>query len=268
MHNDGEFTAEVLEWYQKTLASFDGKKKIKSNTAADVICPGHDDTNPSLGVDLKENNGSGPRILIHCRAHNCDHEAILTGVGLTFKDLFFRNKEAPKKDPKKYGCTLEEYAKEKRLPIEFLEGEEVGLVDTKWFVPEAGEVSAVDIPYATSDGTYVLSRYRVSLDAKKKVVSKRGDPTMLYGLHRIQEALEAGYALLVEGESDCHTAWYRSIPALGIPGAGVWKDEWDDELDKIKKILVIVEPGGAGDELWKRLKRRKRLSERLERIDP
>jgi hypothetical protein len=60
MHNDGEFTAEVLEWYQKTLASFDGKKKIKSNTAADVICPGHDDTNPSLGVDLKENNGSGP----------------------------------------------------------------------------------------------------------------------------------------------------------------------------------------------------------------
>jgi hypothetical protein len=116
----------------------------------------------------------------------------------------------------------------------------------------------------------VLSRYRVSLKSTKghpAVVSRKGDPIMLYGLHWLEDAKEAGYVLICEGESDCHSAWYRGIPALGVPGVGNWKKEWARYLEGIARILVLVEPD-AGERLWDALNDTKALRGRLERIDP
>ncbi|GAH15238.1 unnamed protein product, partial [marine sediment metagenome] len=46
---------------------------------------------------------------------------------------------------------------------------------------------------------------------------------MLYGLDRLESFKKDGWVLLVEGESDCWTAWYHGIPALGLPGKTHWK---------------------------------------------
>jgi hypothetical protein len=264
---NGNFSREVLAWYQKTLEHFGGEKNIKSQTTADVLCPEHPDTNPSLGVDLREDNGSGPKIVLNCRSGGCDHQAILEAVGLTLGDLFFRNGSSKKKkDPEVYGCTLAQYAEAKRLPVAFLQNDYNRLRDTKKYVKEAGgKVDAVEIPYATREGRSTQSRYRVSLSAEKRVISEYKVPTMLYCLHRMDEVLKAGYALLLEGESDCHTAWFHGIPAIGIPGAGTWKPEWDEDVADIPKLYFVVEDA-AGEKMWKKLSDREAFDGRLRRL--
>jgi hypothetical protein len=266
--NNG-FTPEMLEKYRQFYERFPGTKKIKSETGADVICPAHDDHNPSLGIDLVK-NGAGPKIVMNCRSAGCDYRDILDAVGLTPRDLWFSengDSEAPENEIA--GCTVEQYAEYKGLPAEFLTGDTVGLRDTVWW-----NVPTVEIPYVDEEGEYVLSRYRISLTGKKdgkktrKVVSKKGDPAMLYGLHYLEDAREAGYALLGEGESDCHSAWYRGIPAIGIPGARNWKPEWAEHLHGIDHILMVVEPDGAGKELWVAVSSTKAIRNRLERIEP
>ena len=54
------FHPEIIDWYERSLKSVPWRAKRKSKTDADVICPVHDDHNPSLGVDLRQ-NGAGLR---------------------------------------------------------------------------------------------------------------------------------------------------------------------------------------------------------------
>jgi putative DNA primase/helicase len=61
-----------------------------------------------------------------------------------------------------------------------------------------------------------------------------------------------GYVVLVEGESDCHTLWHHEIPALGLPGAGNWREERDAQhLDAIPDIIVIIEADNGGEAVKK-----------------
>ena len=46
----------------------------------------------------------------------------------------------------------------------------------------------------------------------------------LYGEWKLPGIRKAGYAVLVEGESDTQTLWYLGIPAIGIAGASMFKD--------------------------------------------
>jgi len=248
---------EALHWYKETLPwAFSGKQILKSATTADVICPNHEDHNPSLGADLMR-NGAGYKIVLNCRSQGCEYSEILSAAGITADDLYYH----PNGKLEVAGCTLEQYAAAKKLPREFLEGEEVSLSATQWW-----GVEAVEIPYAGLSGDYVLSRYRVSLTGKTKVVSRKGDTTMLYGLHRLEEARKAGYLLLCEGESDCHSAWYRRIPAIGVPGAKNWRKEWASYLTDIPRIIVLVEPDGAGEDLWEKVSSTPGLSGRIEKV--
>ena len=91
----------------------------------------------------------------------------------------------------------------------------------------------------------------------------KGSKTILYGLHKLEEAHDAGYVLLVEGESDCHTAWYGGLPAVGVPGVDNWRDEWVEYLNGISEIFVVVEPDEAGKKLWRTLVSCKALDGRL-----
>ena len=75
----------------------------------------------------------------------------------------------------------------------------------------------------------------------------------MYGLHRLHKAREAGYVFLVEGESDCQVCWYYEEPALGVPGASNWKNEWAPHLAGIEEIFVLVEPDGGGSTFWKKI---------------
>ncbi|MGI9038094.1 MAG: DUF3631 domain-containing protein [Gemmatimonadota bacterium] len=59
--------------------------------------------------------------------------------------------------------------------------------------------------------------------------------------------------MLVEGESDCHVLWHYGLPALGVPGAGTWKDEWASAFDGIDVIYVVIEPDRGGEALLQKL---------------
>jgi hypothetical protein len=256
------FTPQTLDWYEGILSQFSGEHRRKSKTDADVICPVHDDHNPSLGVDLRHNGAAGPKVVMNCRSQGCGYSEILRAVGLTDEDLIFQEKYVVE-----YGCTLEAYAATKNLPLEFLIRDDVALEDGTCYVKEVGkEVPAVEIPYADQNGEQVATRYRISPGGDDKFRWERGSKTTLYGLHKLEEAHDAGYVLLVEGESDCHTAWYRGLPAVGVPGVENWKDEWVEHLNGIPKIFVVVEPDEAGNKLWRTLVSCKTLAGRLRKV--
>jgi hypothetical protein len=255
------FTPQTLDWYEGILSLFPGEHRRKSKTDADVICPAHDDHNPSLGVDLRH-NGAGHKVVINCRSQGCEYSEILQAIGLTDADLKLQETNG-----RAYGCTLEAYAASKNLPLEFLTSDDVALEDGTCYVRSLGrEVPAVEIPYADQNGQQVATRYRIAVGGDDKFRWEKGSKTTLYGLHKVQEAHDAGYVLLIEGESDAHTAWYRGLPAVGVPGVDNWRDEWAEHLDGIPKIFVVVEPDEAGKKLWRSLISCKTLDGRLRKV--
>ena len=262
MHSTANgFTPEIIEGYEKVLDRFPGEHRRKSKTDADVICPVHDDHNPSLGVDLRH-NGAGPKVMLNCRSQGCGYSEILQAVGLRDADLKLQEKNG-----KAYGCTLEAYAASKNLPVEFLTSDDVALEDGTCYVKEVGkEIPAVEIPYADRDGELLNNRYRIAVGGDDKFRWEKGSTTTLYGLHKLEEAHDAGYVLLVEGESDSHTAWYRGLPAIGVPGVDNWRDEWAEHLNGISKIFVVVEPDEAGKKLWENLTACEALEGRLIKV--
>jgi MarR family len=143
-----------------------------------------------------------------------------------------------------------------KLPEGFLRG--LGLRDVTYL-----EKPAVRIPYPDEEGQEVAVRFRVSLEGAERFKWRSGDKPGPYGLKLLEEIHSAGYAVLVEGESDCHTLWFYEIPALGIPGASNWRDGWATYLDGIEKIYALIEPDQGGDTLREKLTRCEAIRERL-----
>jgi hypothetical protein len=241
-----------------------------------VSCPlpghgkGYGDRKPSVSVA----EGEDGRALVLCRA-GCQTGAVLDGWGLKMRDLFLDG--GPREDNDKFervslcsGATVQPpftlgvYAELKRLPVDFLKG--LGLADKK----HAGG-PAVRIPYRNPDGLEVAVRFRLALEKEPEGDNRfrwrTGSKAMLYGLWRLEVVREAGYVVLVEGESDCHTLWFHGIPALGVPGAGTWKDDWAGHLEGLGCVYAIVEPDGGGDEFRKKLAGCVALRDRLHLVD-
>src|SRR5205823_1888023 len=93
------------------------------------------------------------------------------------------------------------------------------------------------IPYRSATGDLLAIRYRASLDGPHRFRWRVGDKVMLYGLDRLRAVREAGWVLLVEGESDCWTAWHHGLPALGVPGKTCWRSDWRHVLDGLQVFL-------------------------------
>ncbi len=234
-----------------------------------VSCPvpghgkGRGDLNPSLSVS----EGVGGRALLNCFA-GCSPEAIASAMGLTLADLFeylddrrWAGGSIPS-DGSRFldtGCTLADYARAKGLPADFL-AKEARLRDVHYV-----EGPAVRMPYLDEGGEEVCVRFRVSLDGKPKVRTRKGDRHTIYGLWRMDRIREAGWAVLAEGESDAHTLWRHGFPALGVPGAGSWKAEWSEKFEGIERVYVVVEDE-AGEGLWEKLAASP-LQERLYRVE-
>ena len=240
-----------------------------------AYCPAHDDRKtPNLRVREAEDG----RVLLRCFA-GCGQNEVpdaLQDRGVRRRDFFPQNSsvgeggDLPPKSratvqpyPESGGdtgkkalhvppqpsatvqcsCTLEDYAEAKALPVEFLR--EIGLSTISYLGSKA-----VRMPYLKEDGTEGAARLRISLEKGPKGDDRfrwrKGSRPTLYGLWRLDRTREAGYAVLVEGESDCHTLWHHGIEALGIPGAANWKEEWSEYLDGIEKVYAIVEPDEGG----------------------
>jgi hypothetical protein len=155
-----------------------------------------------------------------------------------------------------HGCTLKDYSEQKKLAEDCLRG--LGLRDVTYL-----DKPAVRIPYPDEEGRELAVRFRVSLDGAEKFRWRSGDKPTPYGLGLLAEARKAGYVVLGEGESDCHTLWFYEIPALGIPGASNWRVEWATYLDGIEKIYAVIEPDQGGDTLREKLTDCEAIRERL-----
>ena len=140
------------------------------------------------------------------------------------------------------GLTLAEYAAAKKLPVDFLHG--LGLRDISY-----NGRAAVEIPYLAPDGRVQATRYRRAMagDKNKRFRWRKGSVLCLYGADRADRLPAAGYAVLVEGESDTHTLWRHGFPALGLPGAALWNEVRDAPLvAEVPTIFIIVEPDLGG----------------------
>lgn len=135
------------------------------------------------------------------------------------------------------GLTLAELAKAKNLQIDG----QTGL--TAWGVSQVKQRGAtvLRIPYSTLEGDIVAVRFRLSLSGGQRFRWRKGDKVLLYGLWRMAGFREQGWILLVEGETDCWTAWAHDLPALGIPGKGTWRSEWAEHLNGFS-VYLWVEP--------------------------
>jgi len=248
-----------------------------------AFCPAHDDrSTPNLRVEEAEDG----RVLLHCFA-GCSQDEVLSALeerGIRRRDLFSRNgrgveegsnlppyrtatlqprsvkgedkREKGLRDPAQPGamaqppCTLEAYAGAKELPVEFLR--ELGLSTVSYM-----GTKAVRMPYLTEDGREGAVRLRLALEKSPQGDNRfrwrKGSKPTLYGLWRMERVREAGYVVLVEGESDCHTLWHHGIEALGVPGASNWKEEWAAHLEGIGKVYAVIEPDEGGEMLKERL---------------
>jgi hypothetical protein len=208
---------------------------------------------------LKVSRGDDGRALLWCPAgHQADD--ILAPLGLTLRELFVPNGHVKagggSSIPPNYsataqhsGLTLAQYAEAKALDVERLRA--FGLSDVSYLGRPA-----VRMAYPDANGQEIAARFRLRLDKGEdddRFRWKKGSKAVPYGQHRLMVARERGYVVVVEGESDCHTLWSYGEPALGIPGAGCWKDERDTPLlDGIDTIYVVRECDAGGDALIKR----------------
>lgn len=141
---------------------------------------------------------------------------------------------------------LGQYAEYKKLPVSFLK--DLSLVE----ISHSG-TPALRIPYFNRDGQEVAVRFRLALGGDARFRWQKGSKLHLYGLWRLKEMQTAGYIILVEGESDTQTLWYHKEPALGLPGASSWREDWaDDYLQGVEKIYITLEPdtGGQAIKQW------------------
>lgn len=253
------------------------KKRGRGWTA---LCPAHDDKDPSLSIDI----GDEGKILLKCFI-GCKVEDVCAACRIEVADLFQEKKgrgiaypprtrataQPPRSNPSNgtssrlrtpkqpsatvqppaqpvtppaaAGLTLADYAKAKHLDI--AKCQKWGLSDFKYFAQPA-----VRIPYLDEAGNEIAIRFRFCLEKEEEADNrfkwKKGSKPSLYGLKYLAWARKQGYIALVEGESDCHTLWSHKLPAVGIPGAANWKEDWAPRFDGIDKIYVVIEPDKGG----------------------
>lgn len=200
-----------------------------------VHCPAHDDEHPSLKV--WERNG---RINVKCWARCSKDDVIreLTVRGLYSAENHPRSTRLSRGSKPQavtvvtalQPLTATDLAAAKKLDLGVLRA--AGVRDTVH-----NERRCVSIPYLSEDGHELATRYRLALEGPDRFRWKKESKTLLYGLHRLEQIRQHRWILLVEGESDCWTAWQYEIPALGIPGKTTFRSEWASDLTGLKVYL-------------------------------
>ena len=210
------------------------------------LCPFHDDRNNSFSVDLRtgqwkchaEDRG-GNFVTFYAELNGLDtkeaYKQILERYGVEQKPV---EQEKPKDVLEPY--TVQQYAFEKRLPEEWLKDQ--CCLQTK---KDRSGVQYIYIPYFRADRTEATYRKRYG---KKQFRWKygAGKDLCMYGMWKLESVQQAGYAALVEGESDSQSMWYMGISTLGVPGASMMRAEWAECLQDLK-LYIHVEPDKGGE---------------------
>ena len=244
--------APYLRGRTKVVSGKGGRRELETNCPF----PGHPDKNPSFQFDpvsgewtcwSKCGFGSGFDFIMKVKGVDFTtalHE--LAGIaGISIGEPVKQAKRKTSKQRPK--LTLAEYAKAKQLPKEFLES--LGLTDGIYINKKNGKTSpAIKIPFLGPEGELLRTKNRLTLTAEGKGIrfiwDDDGNNQYLYGLWR---DMPGDWALLVEGESDCHTLWYYGIPAYGVPGDNSYKAEWTKYLTNRETLYLWKEHGISGE---------------------
>ena len=231
------------------------KAKIEGDSLTG-LCPFHQDSTPSLSVDLK----TGRFHCFACGAEGNYVDFVAKQDGISTKDAYKKiladnHLDAGHKPVSAVAAvpqyTVAEYALEKRLPAEWLKTEcrmESGKDKIGGFLK---------IPYMDEQGDEVTFRKRYPKGARQRFAWKYGSSGKLmpYGMWRMASIREAGYVILVEGESDSQTLWHMGFPALGIPGATNFQAQWSDLLAGLD-VVIHIEPDQGGEAFFQQLMRK------------
>jgi hypothetical protein len=152
------------------------------------------------------------------------------------------------------GLTVEALATAKGLSVEYLAG--LGVTDASW----RGK-PAVRIAYDDERDVEVAAQFRLALGGDR-FRFERGTKPVPYGLWRLATTHSRPWLFLVEGASDCWTLWRHDLPALGLPSASMWDEEWVRYLDGIT-IVYVIDEGDQGGETLRATLARSSLRERI-----
>lgn len=128
---------------------------------------------------------------------------------------------------------------------EIIDRQKLGLKEKVWF-REAGESKALVIPYLVG-GNVVFAKFRTLPPKPKDFVTPSGWEAPLYNGEILQEGIEE--IIFVEGEADTLSLMSSGVMnVVGVPGAGIKKATWIENLDKIapKKIYILYDNDKAG----------------------
>lgn len=230
--------------YRREYAGAIQKNQISGNRLTG-LCPFHDDKNASFSVDLVTGKytcfacgASGNYIDFYAETHGINtkeaYKRILSEYGITPEEKKPAASDVP------YNVSM--YAEEKHLPKDWL---------TSTFSLASGRERSgqnyIRIPYLDESCTQVCFRKRYPKTAPQRFKWSQGSAgkIVLYGLWHMAEFREKGYVILVEGESDTQTLWHLGFPALGVPGASMFKVEWCEQLSGLK-LYLHIEPDQGG----------------------
>lgn len=220
-------------------------------------CPGpnhkNGDTHPSLDYwEVLDDEGRAT-VTFHCWSGGCTRGEILAGLKLDARLI----PGAPTQQNRRPILTLADLSEHTLLDrrVLFNLGWSDGAATFHRKDGSSYVQRGVIMPYFRADGTE-QERAKIRLQIQKTDEKKQprwlwteGDEEegpVAYGLQHLEKAREAGYIVIVEGESDYATCFLYNVPALGIPGANnVKKALTAGLLDGIGKVYVVQEKTDA-----------------------
>lgn len=234
--------------YKNEYGSVIKKAKITRDQLTG-LCPFHDDRNNSFSVDLKTGRW-------HCFSEDIggnyiDFVARINNTDTKEAYKMILDRYGVKSDPdearrRRESYTLQQYSFEKRLPVEWLKKECFITTDQD----RKTGVTFMKIPYRKEDGTESTFRKRYANKDFRWKYGSRGK-ICLYGEWKLADIRRAGYAIMVEGESDSHSLWYMGISALGVAGASMFKPEQSDALQDLR-LYIHQEPDQGGETFFRK----------------
>lgn len=216
------------------------KKAVTAGGKLTGICPFHNDSHSSFSVDLK--NGKwhcfteeigGNFLEFYARVHGTDTKEAYQAVC----------RQYGKEDaPRDRSYSLERYAKEKQIPKEWLED----FCSLSNGSEQKDGITYLKIPYFDEKGSLATFRKRYA-PGDQKFKWKYGAKPIPYGLWRMPVQKKGDSLVLVEGESDAQSLWYMGIPALGIPGASMFKPDYVPAIADMGKLYLHKEMDCGGE---------------------